>query len=89
MIDDCGLWVDEISIFDIAGHLVAELPSPSVTLQKGEGGGSFSRSTGKDGRAQRGRMRELVWTPEESLPSGIYLIKTSCGKAIGKVILLR
>ncbi|GEM_PF-2289227 len=59
-----------VEIFDINGRTVYA-PSPPVPLPKGEGGNSFSPWE----KVAEGRMRAFVWTPDESTPSGVYLIR--------------
>lgn len=61
----------QIEIFDLAGRMVAELPSPSVPLPWGEGGNAFSRWE----KVAEGRMRAFIWTPDASVTSGVYLVR--------------
>jgi len=79
-----------IKIYDLRGNVVY-VPSPGSTVsshplpQAGEGkwcgdenGGqksSFSLDEGEGG-AQR-RMREIVWQPDQTIASGIYLVRAS------------
>ncbi|RKZ28388.1 hypothetical protein DRQ36_10520 [bacterium] len=57
----------QIGIYDIAGRLVAELPVGESLVP--------SRETGD----HKGRPYETVWTPDESIPSGIYLVRVDVG----------
>ncbi|MCK5832527.1 C10 family peptidase [bacterium] len=69
-----GLAPSRVEIFDIAGRRVAQLPSPSVPLQGGEEGGSFSLWE----KVAEGRMRaEFIWQPDAAIGSGIYLIRAT------------
>ena len=71
-----GLRPSRIEIFDIAGRMVANLPSLSVPLPGGEGSGSFSLWE----KVAEGRMRaEFLWSPDENIGSGIYLIRAKIG----------
>ena len=66
-----------VEIFDINGRMVYA-PSPSVTLPPGEGG-------------SKSRMRAFIWTPDESLNSGIYLVRATAGEnsVIKRIVYLR
>jgi len=66
-----------VEIYDIHGRLVYA-PSPSALLPKGEGG-------------SKNRMRTFIWTPDETLPSGVYFIKAQIEDRTitEKVVLLR
>jgi len=76
IIDDLGLGIDAIEIFDVAGRVVANIPV-------GEGPRAFPL----DGNAKNGSTqgpspttRELLWQPAPSLPSGAYLVKANVGE---------
>jgi|GEM_PF-2560506 len=74
-------------IFDITGRLVYA-PSPSVPLPKGEGGKTLL-PPGEGG--SKSRMRAFIWQPDESIGSGIYLVRVKLGSntIIRKVIYLK
>ncbi len=65
----------QLEIFDINGRLVYA-PSPSVPLPKGEGGKTLL-PPGEGG--SKSRMRAFIWTPDESIGSGIYLVRAKLG----------
>ena len=54
-----------VEIYDIHGRLVYA-PSPSAPLPKGEGG-------------SKNRMRTFIWQPDESVTSGVYLVRARVG----------
>jgi len=62
-----------VEIFDINGRMVYA-PSPSVPLPMGEGGKTLL-PPGEGG--SKSRMRAFIWTPDESLPSGVYLVRAT------------
>ncbi|GEM_PF-1571749 len=73
-----------VEIFDINGRSVYA-PSPSVPLPKGEGG-QVLLPPGEGG--SKSRMRAFTWQPDESLSSGVYLIRARVGdKSVTKKIL--
>ena len=75
------LQVESVEIFDIAGRRVAELDISATS-----GKGRTTREIDTDAKKQ------VVWTPGDSLPSGIYLVRiVSDGKTIAakKAVLLR
>jgi|GEM_PF-1016156 len=59
-----------VEIFDINGRMVYA-PSPSVPLPMGEGGNSFFPWE----KVAEGRMRAFIWQPDESITSGMYLVR--------------
>ena len=75
-----------IEIYDINGRMVYA-PSPSVPLPRGEGGNSFSLWE----KVAEGRMRAFIWQPDESISSGVYLIRVKYGNKteIKKVMYLK
>jgi len=68
----------EIEIFDIAGRLVAEIPANNPV---GEGlRPSRSSQNQKTGGSETAPLQnEVVWTPDESLASGVYLVRARIG----------
>ncbi len=85
-----------VEIFDISGRLVYA-PSPSVPLPMGEGGQvllplgeGFRMRASPWEKVAKGRMRAFIWQPDESLPSGVYLVRATMeyGQTITKRIVL-
>jgi len=56
-----------IEIYDINGQLVYSTPSPPFSLWE---------------KVAEGRMRGVVWTPDKSIPSGVYFAKAQIGGKI-------
>jgi len=63
-----------VEIYDINGRMVYA-PSLSVSLPRGEGGNSFSLWE----KVAEGRMRAFIWQPDESISSGVYLVRAKFG----------
>ncbi len=68
----------EIGIFDVNGRLIAQLPAG------GSGGAGFTpaRNDGahdneRDGARQSEATNVFIWTPDETIPSGVYLVRAS------------
>ncbi|RKZ30585.1 hypothetical protein DRQ36_05060 [bacterium] len=64
----------EIEIFDITGRLVAGLP---FTRTESGGDTDYCKNSGVDS------VREptpLMWTPEKSVGSGVYIVRATLGK---------
>ena len=57
--------VGEIKIYDISGKLIADLPVPSTGCDGG--GGAVEGPT------------PLIWTPDETIVSGVYLVRATNG----------
>ncbi|RKZ29709.1 hypothetical protein DRQ36_07815 [bacterium] len=74
-----------LKIFDINGRLVADLP-----FSRTESPGEF-RLVGNRGRDSVRQPTPLIWRPDESLGSGVYLIKvnTTNESATKRVIYLK
>jgi len=70
MIDDCGLRIDAIEIYDINGRRVE-----SVTELVEVPGGTKLPSTGSGSE-----LHEVIWQPDESIGSGIYLVRAIVGE---------
>jgi len=66
-IDDCGLGIDAIEVFDINGRRVAEIIPPDPPFTRGEEEGKSPLS--------KGDLGGLIWQPDESLGSGVYLVR--------------
>jgi hypothetical protein len=70
-----------VDIFDIAGRLVAEIPV-------GEGPCALPPR----GDAKNGTIREIIWQPDESIGSGVYLVRARVDggqTAIERVVYLK
>jgi len=65
-----------VEIYDISGRLIYA-PSPSVPLPKGEGG-QILLPPGEGG--SESRMRAFIWQPDESVTSGVYLVRATAGE---------
>jgi len=65
----------QIEIFDINGRMVYA-PSLSVPLPRGEGGKTLL-PPGEGG--SKSRMRAFIWQPDESITSGVYLVRVIAG----------
>jgi len=73
----------EMEIYDVNGRMIYA-PSPSVPLPKGEGG-QVLLPPGEGG--SESRMRAFIWQPDESVTSGVYLVRATAGeKSITKRI---
>jgi len=83
MIDDLGMGVEAIEIFDINGRMVAEIIPPSPPFTRGEQEGKSPLS--------KGDLGGLVWQPDESLGSGVYLVRARFGEetATRRVVYLK
>jgi len=60
-----------VEIFDVNGRRVAEIIPPGPPLTRGE--------EERKSPLLRGDLGGLVWRPDESLPSGVYLVRASMG----------
>jgi len=70
-----------IEIFDLNGRCVSSLTlGPSPAERERDDSVSFSHSMGEGVPTESGRMREIVWTPDEKIPSGVYLIRATSGE---------
>jgi len=67
-----------IEIYDINGRVIAEIPANNPV---GEGlRPSRSSQNQKTGGSETAPLQnEVVWTPDESLPSGVYLVRATIG----------
>jgi len=76
-----------VEIFDINGRMVYA-PSPSAPLPKGEGGKTLLPEGEGDSES---RMRAFIWTPDESINSGVYLVRATAGEqtTIKRVVYLK
>jgi len=70
-IESGGWRVESVEIYDVNGRMVAEIIPPSPPFTRGEEEGKSPLS--------KGDLGGLVWTPNESLGSGIYLIRARFG----------
>lgn len=61
-----------VEIYDVSGRKIDEFSSPSLTGEK-----EVSRSLFQKGEFTNGPDEVLVWRPDKSLPSGIYLVRAS------------
>jgi len=66
MIDDLGLGIDAIEIYDINGRMVEIIP-PGPPLIRGE---EESKSP-----LSKGDLGGFVWQPDENIGSGVYLVR--------------
>ncbi|RKZ31806.1 hypothetical protein DRQ36_00655 [bacterium] len=75
-----------LQIFDITGRLVADLPLPRAESDDKTGGYIENRSPD----SARGPT-PLIWTPNNSLPSGVYLVKACIGdtRVTKKIVLTK
>jgi len=67
----------QIEIFDVAGRQVAEIPV-------GEGPRAFPLDGNSENGSAQGRsptIRQFIWHPDASLPSGVYLVRARFGSA--------
>jgi len=75
MIDDCGLGIDAIEVFDINGRMV----EPVTELVEVPGGAKFPSTGSGSG------LHEYIWQPDASLASDVYLVCVSIGeKSVAK-----
>ncbi|RKZ29718.1 hypothetical protein DRQ33_08555 [bacterium] len=79
-----------IAIYDIMGNLIAtpcsaDRSASLVPLDKGDGNRASAKVSGGSASAQG----VYIWTPDQSIPSGIYLMKAIIGnKTITKRVVL-
>jgi len=73
-IDDLGLGVEAIEVFDVNGRLVTEIPTNDPV-------GDGSPVPSVSGRGDRAPTK-IVWQPDESLGSGVYLVRAKSGETI-------
>jgi len=72
MIDDCGMGIDAIEVFDVSGRMV----TPPAPLNRGERGKSpLSKRLSPSG----GDLGGFIWQPAPSLGSGVYLVRATIG----------
>ncbi len=74
-----------LKIFDINGHLVADLP---FSRTESQGNYGISENRGRDSVRQ---PTPLIWRPDDSISSGIYFVFVSTGgrTVAKKIVLLR
>ena len=77
---DCRGWINQtptVEIFDIAGRIVAEISvGEEHLLTEGK---SHGRVLPNDGRAHRPSPTTIIWSPDASVGSGVYLISIKTG----------
>ncbi len=83
-----------VEIYDLRGRLVYTSPHPLTPSPQGEGEPHYPLPPGEGGlpKASRVRANKYVWSPDQSVPSGVYLIRamTEDGQvARKKVVLIR
>jgi len=73
----------EIEIYDLNGRRIAEIIPPGPPFTRGEEDGKSPLSKGRKVRCRD--LGGLVWQPDASLGSGVYLIRVSIGeKSVAK-----
>ena len=80
---ESGEWrVESLEIFDIVGRRVGELIPP---------GPPFTRGEEEKSALSKGDLGGFLWQPDESLPSGVYLVRaqSSGGNAAVKIVYLK
>jgi len=83
MIDDLGLGIDAIEIFDVNGRMVDVISSEG--FQPDEKSPTYPQEISPFGRNDRRSV--IVWQPDASLGSGVYLVRAPVeGKTITKRI---
>jgi len=70
MIDDCGMGIGAIEIFDVNGRLIYVIPDPDRE--------SRVATEILDSRFH-GNDKSVVWQPSPSLSSGVYLVRATVG----------
>ena len=77
-----------IEIFDIAGRMVAEIPANGAV---GEGlRPSRSSQTAKTGGSETAPLRnEIVWQPDKSLGSGVYLVRVKGTNVATRIVYMK
>jgi len=83
-----------VEIYDLRGRLVYTSPHPLTPSPQGEGEPYYPLPPGEGGlpKASRVRANKFTWSPDQSVPSGVYLIRamTEDGQvAQKKVVLIR
>jgi len=79
MIDDLGLGIEAIEIYNVNGRMVEQIPSNNsvgagFTPARDDGAGNNDR----DGA--RPSPTEVIWQPADNLGSGVYLVRARFGK---------
>ncbi len=72
MIDDLGMGIDGIEIYDINGRMV------DVVARRASPDEAISRTAETDCRSLRPRndgVSEFIWQPDDALGSGVYLVR--------------
>ncbi|HHS50637.1 MAG TPA: hypothetical protein ENN07_05925, partial [candidate division Zixibacteria bacterium] len=71
---ESGEWrVENVEIYDLSGRRVGEIPV-------GEGPRAFPLDGNSENGSAQGRsptIREFIWQPDESLPSGVFLVRAT------------
>jgi len=83
-----------VEIYDLQGRLVYISPHPLTPSLQGEGEPLYPLPAGEGGLPKASRVREnkYIWSPNRSVPSGVYLIRaiTLDGRvAERKIVLIR
>ncbi|RKZ26513.1 hypothetical protein DRQ29_04800, partial [bacterium] len=89
-----------LKVYDLRGNLIATLCSADksaslVPLDKGDRNRASAKVSGGSWTSERSvseASKGFIWTPDETIPSGIYLVKINCGNSIissKKLILIR
>ncbi|MGC9315025.1 MAG: hypothetical protein ACP5G4_05255 [bacterium] len=69
-----------VEIYDVNGRRIAQLPEygtvgEALVASRNAANGDFPETGKREGTSPSPTTREFVWTPDESLPSGIYLVR--------------